>query len=106
MKEKEKKERKKKRKKEEEEQRGPSSTRQDAPRQLHRLALPEMAVPLTLPVSGESVPPPSPLSESPSPPAPVWFVAASVVLVGVGLARYVHTRRRRCNLGLKGKFRL
>ncbi|XP_045136800.1 LOW QUALITY PROTEIN: UPF0764 protein C16orf89 homolog [Portunus trituberculatus] len=78
------------------------------PGHSRHLALPELAVPLSLPVS-VSVPgsvPASPLTAAPSP-APLWCVAASVVLVAIMLARYVHSRRRRCNLvGLKGKFRL
>ncbi|XP_063849832.1 UPF0764 protein C16orf89 homolog [Scylla paramamosain] len=98
--------------KEKEKQERNRKRKQDKPmqglRHSRRLALPEMAVPLTLPASG-SVPvpvPSSPLTAAPSP-APMWFLAASVVLVAVGLARYVHSRRRRCNLvGLKGKFRL
>lgn len=84
----------------------------------HHLVLPEMAVPLTLPVAGGSgggmaawgsVPgSAAALSTSTAPsPAPVCFLALSVVLVAVALARYVHSRRRRCNLAaLKGKFRL
>lgn len=84
----------------------------------HHLVLPEMAVPLTLPAAGGSgvgmaawgsVPgSAAALSTSAAPsPAPVCFLALSVVLVAFGLARYVHSRRRRCNLAaLKGKFRL
>lgn len=82
------------------------------------LVLPEMAVPLTLPAAGGSgggvvvwgsVPgSAAALSTTTTPsPAPVCFLALSVVLVAVALARYIHSRRRRCNLAaLKGKFRL